>query len=123
MIPFISGSFVFQDLDQDADDPFSKPQTYMFGEMRSYPIPHSFQFSILIPFFVTRAALSITKATDVLDHIYSLPHEEQSAALASIRAIEAKAMLQQEAQPGLLPLIEYLESRGLRMGLCTRNFE
>lgn len=32
-------------------------------------------------------------------------------------------MIQQEAQPGLLPLIEYLESRGVRMGLCTRNFE
>lgn len=71
----------------------------------------------------SRAALSIFKATDILDHVYSLPDNEQAAALSSIRAIEARAMLQQEAQPGLLPLIEYLESRNLRMGLCTRNFE
>lgn len=32
-------------------------------------------------------------------------------------------MLEQEAQPGLHELISYLESRGVRMGLCTRNFE
>lgn len=32
-------------------------------------------------------------------------------------------MHEQEAQPGLVELIEYLERRGVRMGLCTRNFE
>lgn len=41
----------------------SEPQNYMFGEMRS--------------------ALGITKATDILDHIYGLPtpaaREEASA--------------------------------------------
>ena len=70
-----------------------------------------------------RAALRITKATDILDHVYSLPPDEQVVAMNSIRAIEARAMLQQEAQPGLLELMEYLEGRRVRMGLCTRNFE
>ena len=32
-------------------------------------------------------------------------------------------MLSQEPQPGLVELIQYLESREVRMGLCTRNFE
>ena len=32
-------------------------------------------------------------------------------------------MLSQEPQPGLTELIEYLERRGVKMGLCTRNFE
>ncbi len=32
-------------------------------------------------------------------------------------------MVEQEPQPGLNELISYLEGRGVRMGLCTRNFE
>ena len=32
-------------------------------------------------------------------------------------------MIKQEPQPGLLELISYLESRNVRMGLCTRNFD
>jgi phosphoglycolate phosphatase-like HAD superfamily hydrolase len=32
-------------------------------------------------------------------------------------------MVDQQPQPGLLRLMDYLESRGLRRALCTRNFE
>lgn len=32
-------------------------------------------------------------------------------------------MLTQEPQPGLLELMEYLRERGVRRGLCTRNYE
>lgn len=32
-------------------------------------------------------------------------------------------MLRQEPQPGLEELMEYLEKRGVRKGICTRNFE
>ena len=71
----------------------------------------------------SRAALSISPKTDILDHIHSLPEPQQSAAQASIRAIESEAMLLQEPQPGLNELMEYLENRGVRMALCTRNFE
>ena len=71
----------------------------------------------------SRAALSIDKSTDILDHVYSLPHPAQEQAQAAIRAIETAAMVEQEPQPGLNELITYLEGRGVRMGLCTRNFE
>ena len=70
-----------------------------------------------------RAALSISPKTDILDHIHSLPEPQQSEAQNSIRAIESEAMLSQEPQPGLGELIAYLESRNVRMALCTRNFE
>ncbi|KAL2048826.1 hypothetical protein ABVK25_010884 [Lepraria finkii] len=86
----------------DVDGTLCKPQNYMFGQMR--------------------AALSIPKSTDVLDHIHSLPEPAQSHAQAAIRAIESAAMIEQEPQPGLNDLIEYLEMRKVRMGLCTRNF-
>ena len=72
---------------------------------------------------VLRDALGIPKSTDILDHIYSLPQPAQSEAQAAIRAIESEAMVHQEPQPGLKELIEYLERRSIRMGLCTRNFE
>ena len=81
----------------------SKPQSYMFAQMRQ--------------------ALGIPKSTDILDHLHSLPQPAQDEAQTAIRAIERAAMVEQEAQPGLIELISYLEGRGVRMGLCTRNFE
>jgi len=70
-----------------------------------------------------RAALSITKSTDILDHIYTLPPASQEDAFSKIRAIESAAMASQEAQPGLLPLMTYLESKSIPKGICTRNFD
>ncbi|KAF9515828.1 hypothetical protein BS47DRAFT_1341437 [Hydnum rufescens UP504] len=32
-------------------------------------------------------------------------------------------MVQMTAQPGLLPLMEYLATRGIRNAICTRNFD
>ncbi|KAH7358515.1 HAD-like domain-containing protein [Plectosphaerella cucumerina] len=88
----------------DMDGTLCEPQTYMFGQMR--------------------AALGITKSVDILDHIYELPTPEaQESALESIRAIEREAMAGQVAQPGLVQLMDYLDSRGLKKGICTRNFE
>ena len=79
------------------------PQNYMFGEMR--------------------AALGITKAEDILDHIYSLPESEQEEAHSKIQAIERSAMEKQVPQAGLVSLMEYLDSKKIRKGICTRNFE
>ncbi|KAJ9156008.1 Haloacid dehalogenase-like hydrolase [Pleurostoma richardsiae] len=88
----------------DVDGTLCQPQNYMFGEMR--------------------AALGITKSVDILDHVYSLPTPEaQHAAQESIRAIERRAMASQVAQPGLVDLMDYLDRRGVRKGICTRNFE
>ncbi len=71
-----------------------------------------------------RAALSIPPSSDILEHIYSLPTpDQQHHAMEQIRDIERRAMLQQVAQPGLVPLMAYLDARGVRKGICTRNFD
>lgn len=72
----------------------------------------------------SRAALGIDRTIDILHHIRELPTpEEQATAVAKIRAVEQRAMLEQQPQPGLLRLMDYLQSRSVRRALCTRNFE
>lgn len=81
-----------------------EPQNHMFTEMR--------------------AALHIEDSpVDILDHIYSLPPEEQAAAHAKIQAIERRAMHAQVPQAGLVSLLELLDRFGLRKAICTRNYE
>ncbi|KAF2435662.1 HAD-like protein [Tothia fuscella] len=75
----------------------------MFGEMRS--------------------ALGIAKSVDILDHVYSLPKDQQEEAMAKIRDIERNAMSSQTPQAGLIDLMNYVDSRGVRKGICTRNFD
>ncbi|KAF1958211.1 HAD-like protein [Byssothecium circinans] len=87
----------------DVDGTLCQPQNYMFAEMRS--------------------ALGITKATDILDHIYSLPEPAQSEAHGKVRAIERTAMTKQQPQAGLVELMDYLDSRNIPKGICTRNFD
>ncbi|KKY14410.1 putative had superfamily [Phaeomoniella chlamydospora] len=70
-----------------------------------------------------RSSLGIPKSTDILGHIRSLPTRPQRAeAVRSIQSIERRAMARQRPQPFLLELMQYLDSRGIRKGLCTRNF-
>ncbi|KAF1808695.1 HAD-like protein [Eremomyces bilateralis CBS 781.70] len=85
------------------DGTLCEPQNYMFGEMRN--------------------ALGIEKPTDILDHIYSLPDEEQEIAMEKIRAIERQAMTLQKPQAGLIMLMAYIESKGIPKAICTRNFD
>ncbi|KAL6709342.1 hypothetical protein ACN47E_001749 [Coniothyrium glycines] len=87
----------------DVDGTLCLPQNYMFAEMR--------------------AALNIEKPTDILDHIYSLPEKEQNEAQEKIRDIERTAMKSQQPQAGLVELMDYLDSRDLKKGICTRNFD
>ncbi len=47
----------------------------------------------------------------------------QHGAMEAIRAIERRAMASQVAQPGLVRLMSYLDAKGVRKGICTRNFE
>lgn len=70
-----------------------------------------------------RSALGITKETDILDHVYSLPAAEQDEAQEKVRNIERTAMSSQQPQPGLLDLMDYLNSRNIPKGICTRNFD
>ncbi|KAJ5125452.1 hydrolase [Penicillium atrosanguineum] len=88
----------------DVDGTLCLPQHHMFSEMRE--------------------ALGIDNSIDILHHIRDLPTaEDQAAAVAKVQAVEQKAMLEQQPQPGLARLMDYLKSRSLRRGLCTRNFE
>ncbi|KAH8592694.1 HAD-like domain-containing protein [Bisporella sp. PMI_857] len=86
----------------DVDGTLCMPQNYMFSQMRR--------------------ALSIDKGTDILDHIYTLPPDAQAIAFQRIRDIESAACDSQAPQPGLLSLMEYLDSRSIPKGICTRNF-
>lgn len=70
-----------------------------------------------------RDALGINKATDILDHISSLPKDEQRAAHEKIEEVERRAMKVQKPQPGLEKLMEYLDKKGIPKAICTRNFE
>lgn len=73
---------------------------------------------------VSSAVLGIDRSVDILEHIRSLPtDQERSDAVSKIQAIEREAMLKQQPQPGLVELMDYLESRKMRRALCTRNFE
>lgn len=49
--------------------------------------------------------------------------EARDAAADKIKAIEREAMRAQQPQPGLVELMDYLQQKGLRRALCTRNFE
>jgi phosphoglycolate phosphatase-like HAD superfamily hydrolase len=70
-----------------------------------------------------RSALGIDKSVDILDHCHSLSESECEAALEKIREIERTAMTSQAPQPGLVTLMEYLESKHIPKGICTRNFD
>jgi len=70
-----------------------------------------------------RDALGIDKSIDILDHIASLPNDKQKEAHDKIQAVERRAMKVQKPQPGLKELMDYLDSRDLPKGICTRNFE
>lgn len=103
----------------DVDGTLCLPQNYMFGEMR-YVCAHSWSH---LPLTHSRSALGIDKGTDILDHIYSLPDAEQEEAQEKVRDIERTAMKKQKPQAGLVELMDYLDSKGLKKGICTRNFD
>ncbi|KAI9713678.1 MAG: hypothetical protein M1828_001408 [Chrysothrix sp. TS-e1954] len=87
----------------DVDGTLCEPQNYMFAEMR--------------------ALLGIPKSVDILHHLQSLPEEKQREAFNGVHEIERRAMKVQKPQPGLLELMKYLDGRGIRKGICTRNFD
>lgn len=70
-----------------------------------------------------RSALGISKSIDILEHVESLAPAQQVSALEAIRTIEQKAMTSQVPQPGLTALMAYLDARGVRKAICTRNFD
>ncbi|KAK6507050.1 hypothetical protein TWF481_005502 [Arthrobotrys musiformis] len=95
----------------DVDGTLCLPQSWMFAEMRRQ--------------------LGITKGTDILDHVLGLPDlvpegggkSEQEIGFEKIRAVEREAMGQMQPQEGLVELMDYLDGRGVRKAICTRNFD
>lgn len=87
----------------DVDGTLCLPQTPMFAAMRS--------------------AAQIPPGKDILHHIASLPSPDREQAMQAIKDVESDYMLLQTPQPGLVELMSYLTSRGVRKGLLTRNFE
>lgn len=43
--------------------------------------------------------------------------------MESIKNIEREAIKSQKPQPGLVQLMDYLTSKNVQKGICTRNFE
>lgn len=86
----------------DMDGTLTKPQNYMFKQMRD--------------------ALGIDKSKDILLSIEELPESDQDAAHEKIRKIEREAMSSMEQQDGLSTLMKFLDTSGLERGICTRNF-
>jgi HAD superfamily hydrolase (TIGR01549 family) len=70
-----------------------------------------------------RSALGIPKSVDILEHIYTLTGTDQEVAWKAIKDIESDGMTKQIPQRGLVELMEYLDRRSVRKGICTRNFD
>ncbi|AOW04408.1 HAD-like domain-containing protein [Yarrowia lipolytica] len=102
MLKPTAGNRLLKGIVFDMDGTLCEPQTWMFGQMR--------------------AALGIDKSVDILDHVHSLPDPEQEEAQMKLRAIETRAMVDMTAQPGLLPLMDYLKKHSVKKTICTRNF-
>ncbi|KAI5784405.1 HAD-like domain-containing protein [Pyronema domesticum] len=85
----------------DVDGTLTMPQRWMFTKMRE--------------------ALGIDSKTDILHHVACLP--EDSGAMELVEAVEREAMMKMEPSKGLLELMGYLENRGIRKGILTRNYE
>ncbi|RDW60963.1 HAD-like protein [Coleophoma cylindrospora] len=87
----------------DVDGTLCEPQTYMFKLMRD--------------------GVGVPPGEDILEYIYTLTDSEQEVAMSKIRAIEREAMSSQTAQPGLVKLMDYIDSKSIPKGICTRNFD
>lgn len=86
----------------DMDGTLTKPQTWMFGQMRSQ--------------------LSVPDGVDILSHLKSLPtDEEKHIAELKLRKIEEKAMVEQEPTNGLLNTFKKLNNFDIKLSICTRN--
>ena len=86
----------------DMDGTLTRPQTWMFGEMRRQ--------------------LAVPDGVDILTHLESLPTPElRHDAERKLRLIEEKAMNEQQPTVGLLDTFQKLHSIGVKTSICTRN--
>jgi len=60
---------------------------------------------------------------DIIEHINSLPVAERAAAEAGIEVIELAALDDLTFMPGMVATVRQLKSKGVRVGVATRNCE
>ncbi|QPG72720.1 hypothetical protein FOA43_000021 [Brettanomyces nanus] len=103
LIPSKVGDLVVKGLIFDMDGTLTKPQSYMFKEMRE--------------------ALDIVdKPIDILTQLESLPRIQREIAAKRIQDIEHRAMLKMQPQKGVEDLFKFLhEETDLKFTICTRN--
>lgn len=86
----------------DMDGTLTKPQTWMFGEMRRQ--------------------VGVPDDVDILVHIADMKTEEEKhEAECKLRVIEEKAMREQQPTDGLLHAFETLHQLNVKTSICTRN--
>lgn len=86
----------------DMDGTLTKPQTWMFGEMRNQ--------------------LNVPNGIDILTHLDSLPTiKDKEEAELKLRLIEEKAMIEQEPTIGLFETLQKLNKLDIKTSICTRN--
>eukprot|EP00218_Dolichomastix_sp_CCMP3274_P003838 CAMPEP_0170156348 /NCGR_PEP_ID=MMETSP0033_2-20121228/62914_1 /TAXON_ID=195969 /ORGANISM="Dolichomastix tenuilepis, Strain CCMP3274" /LENGTH=190 /DNA_ID=CAMNT_0010393699 /DNA_START=96 /DNA_END=668 /DNA_ORIENTATION=+ len=74
-----------------------------------------------LDFGLMKERLGAPPSADILAHVASLSPEERATATATIEEMEREAMLQMEAMHGAEDLLRWIDSRGIRRGLLTRN--
>lgn len=87
----------------DMDGTLTKPQSYMFKQMRQ--------------------ALGITgQKIDILDYIASLKGEEKNVAAKRVENVENQAMINMQPQKNVNTLFHFMrDSTNLKFTICTRN--
>jgi len=74
-----------------------------------------------IDFADMRKRANIPEGSDILKYIHSLPAKEREHALKIIDEVEVEGHRHQQLMPGMLELMQYCDSRGIKRGLLTRN--
>lgn len=70
-----------------------------------------------------RDALGIDKSIDILDYVHSLPDNgPQQEAQLKLQAIERNAMVNMEAQPALVEVMDFIDKQKIPKAILTRNF-
>lgn len=72
-------------------------------------------------FAAIRRALAIPDASDILEHLASLPAEESARKHAWLLEHERELARASKASAGAVELVRHLKARGCRLGILTRN--
>ncbi len=72
-------------------------------------------------FRTIRKQLGIPEGQWILEYLDQLPRQEKAAKLAELEQIELQAARNSDLYAGVLPLLEELRSKRIKLGIFTRN--